>query len=64
MPSAFPSPGIRELKSRQAVFKTVSNNQVVFSHMMISPEDTSKLFKNSDMVGKLTTVQQEVHPPE
>ena len=64
-PTKFPGSGSRGLKSCQAVYRTASDEKVVFSHMMISPEDVSKFFKGSDIVEKLTAVQTEVpHFPD
>jgi hypothetical protein len=51
----------RELKSLEAVFKKVSENDCIFSHMFVSPEDALKLFE-ADFMTELLNVQKDVHP--
>ena len=51
----------RQLQSLEAVFKKVSKNDCVFSHMFVSPEDVLKLFKE-DFMTELLSVQKDVTP--
>jgi len=61
VPPAEDFPYLRQLASRQAVFKRVKDDKCVFLHMLLSPEDGLKIF-GQEFRDELLGIQRDVCP--
>jgi hypothetical protein len=61
VPPAEDFPNLRQLESRQAVFKRVKDDKCVFLHMLLSPEDGLKMF-GQEFRDELLDIQRDVCP--
>ena len=63
-PPIYPLPDnfndYRELKSGQAVFKTISPDACIFSHLYISPEEVEKVL-GKEFIHCMEELQRDVH---
>ena len=63
-PPIYPLPDnfkdYRELKSRQAVFKTISPDACIFSHVYISSEDVENVL-GKEFIHGMEELQKDVH---
>jgi hypothetical protein len=61
VPPAEDFPNLRQLESRQAVFKRIKDDKCVFLHMLLSPDDGLEMF-GQEFRDELLDIQRDVCP--
>jgi len=61
VPSAEDFPNLRQLESRQALFKRIKDDKCVFLHILLSPKDGLEVF-GQEFRDELLSIQRDVCP--